>query len=140
MFSVTFITGKLFIDVQYSGFRIALPLVVLGFCYVGSVMIVFFSLTSFAGVYSAAHIHASGFLILFPYTCSTSACVLMGFYFTETAHLTTLTRIALLDKLRIPGYIAIGATWLVFFVVSGVGTFYRSGNPADQGEVGTPLQ
>jgi hypothetical protein len=136
MISVTYVTGKLFIDVQYSGLRLALPLVVLTFCYAGSIMIVFFSLTSFAGVFSPAHIHASGYLILFPYTCSTSACVLMGFYFTETAHLTTMTRITLLDKLKIPGYFAIGVTWFVFFVVSGVGTFYRSGNPADTGEVG----
>jgi hypothetical protein len=137
MISVTYISGKLFIDIQYSGgIRIALPIVVLSFCYVGSVIITFFSLTSFAGVFSPAHIHASGFLILFPYTCSTSACVLMGFYFTETAHLTSMSRIALLDRLKIPGYIAIGLIWIVFFIVSGIGIFYRSGNPGDTAGTG----
>ncbi len=136
MISVTYVVGKLFVDIQFSGFRLALPLVVLSFCYAGSIIIVLFSLTAFAGVFSAANLDATGYMILFPYTCTTSACVLVGFYFTETAHLTSQTSIALLDRLKIPGYISIGVIWVVYFVVSAIGTFYRSGNPQDQGSVG----
>lgn len=138
MCSITFVSAKLFVDIQFSGIRIALPLIVLSFCYVGSVIVVLLSLGAFvAGVPSfPGHIHALGFLILFPYTCTTSACVLIGFYFTEVSHLTSQKQISLLDTLKIPGYISIASIWVIYFVVSGVGTFYRSGNPTDLGSKG----
>lgn len=111
-----------------AGFVRSIGAVTMAVCYFGSIWTVWDGWGAIAGFSPGMPLDKNvfAFFEIWPFTCAASALILAGFYFTEVALLTKQQAIAGLDKMRIPGIIAIGVVWIVCIVVSSLVPAYRT--------------
>ena len=130
--ALTFTQCKLYLFMHKGHFK-SIATITLFISWLGSAFVVFLNFQGMASAPagSPADFHTVGFFELWPYAFAATVLTMIGFYFTEIANLTSGKKVEVLDKMIIPGIIAIACIWIMTIIASFFSVYFQNNDPAN---------